>query len=136
MARHSYFDSGLPGKRTVTSSFRNFSLGSLKSDHLTGNAYDLTGQNLVGYANAVNGMGGFAEFHGSGAGRHLHVVPGQTPVGDSVSSMTPMVMGSNGGGTFSYTINVYPTAGQDPSTIAEEVMNRIEAKEKSVRERS
>jgi len=136
MSRHSYFDSTLPGKRSVTSSFRNFGLGSLKSDHLTGNAYDLTGQNLVGYANSVNGSGGFAEFHGSGGDRHLHVVPGQTPIGDSVSSMTPMVSGGSGGGNYSYSINVYPSAGQDAAAIAQEVMNRIEAKEKSVRERS
>lgn len=136
MARHSYFNGMFPGKRSVTSAYRNFSLGSLNSDHLTGNAYDLVGQNLVGYANAVNGMGGFAEFHGSGADRHLHVVPGQTPIGDSVSPMTPMVVGGGGGGTYSYNINVYPTAGQDPAAIAQEVMNRIEAKEKSTRERS
>jgi hypothetical protein len=137
MARHSYLDGTLPGKRSVTSSFRTNNLGSLKSDHLTGNAYDLTGQNLVGYANAVNGSGGFAEFHGSGGGRHLHVVPGQTPIGDSVSSMTPMLGGaSGGGGTYTYTINVYPTDGQDAAAIAQEVMNRIESKEKSVRERS
>ena len=136
MARHSYFDGTLPGKRTITSAWRNFGLGSLKSDHLTGNAYDLTGQNLVGYANAVNGSGGFAEFHGSGDGRHLHVVPGQTPIGDSVSSMSPMVSGGSGGGSYAYTINVYPSAGQDSAAIAQEVMNRIEAKEKSVRERS
>jgi hypothetical protein len=136
MARHSYFDGTLPGKRTVTSAWRNFGLGSLKSDHLTGNAYDLTGQNLVGYANAVNGSGGFAEFHGSGGDRHLHVVPGQTPIGDSVSSMSPMVSGGSGGGSYAYTINVYPSAGQDSAAIAQEVMNRIEAKEKSVRERS
>ena len=136
MARHSYFDGTLPGKRTVTSGWRNFGLGSLKSDHLTGNAYDLTGQNLVGYANAVNGSGGFAEFHGSGGDRHLHVVPGQTPIGDSVSSMSPMVSGGSGGGSYAYTINVYPSAGQDSAAIAQEVMNRIEEKEKSVRERS
>lgn len=136
MARHSFFDGGLPGKRTITSGWRNFNLGSLKSDHLTGNAYDLTGQNLVGYANAVNSSGGFAEFHGSGAGRHLHVVPGQTPIGDSVSSMSPVFGSASSGGTYSYTINVYPNPGQDAAAIAQEVMNRIEAKEKSVRERS
>lgn len=136
MSRHSYLDSTLPGTRSVTSSFRNFGLGSLKSDHLTGNAYDLTGQNLVGYSNAVNSGGGFAEFHGSGGDRHLHVVPGETPIGDSISSMTPMVSSGGGGGTYSYSINVYPSAGQDATAIAQEVMNRIDEKEKSIRERA
>ena len=136
MSRHSYLDSTLPGTRSVTSSFRNFGLGSLKSDHLTGNAYDLTGQNLVGYSNAVNSGGGFAEFHGSGGDRHLHVVPGETPIGDSISSMTPMVSSGGGGGTYSYSINVYPSAGQDATAIAQEVMNRIDEKEKSTRERA
>lgn len=136
MSRHSYLDSTLPGTRSVTSSFRDFGLGSLKSDHLTGNAYDLTGQNLVGYSNAVNSGGGFAEFHGSGGDRHLHVVPGETPIGDSVSSMTPMVSSGGGGGTYSYSINVYPSAGQDATAIAQEVMNRIDEKEKSTRERA
>lgn len=136
MARHASYDGNLPGKRTVTSSLRDYGLGSLNSDHLTGNAYDLTGQNLVGYATQVNQSGGFAEFHGAGAGRHLHVVPGQTPIGDSVSSMTPMISGGSAGGSYAYTINVYPSAGQDAGAIAQEVMNRIESKEKSTRERA
>ena len=46
MSRHNYFNGLVGGKRNVTSSWRDYGLGSPSSDHVTGNAYDLTGQNL------------------------------------------------------------------------------------------
>ena len=135
MSRHGFFDSQLSGKRTVTSSWRNWGLGSINSDHVTGNAYDLTGQNLGAYATMVNKMGGFAEFHGAAGGRHLHVVPGQTPVGDAMSPVgvasTPV---SVGGATYNVTVNALP--GQDVNAIAAAVMAQIESKERSNRERA
>lgn len=134
MSRHGFFDSQLRGKRTVTSSWRNWGLGSINSDHVTGNAYDLTGQNLGAYASMVNRMGGFAEFHGAGGERHLHVVPGQTPVGDAMSPVSTPSPVAVGGPNFQITINTQP--GQDTQAIAAEVMAKIEAKERSNRERA
>jgi len=135
MARHGFFNSKLSGKRTITSSFRNWGLGSINSDHVTGNAYDLTGDNLGSYASMVNGMGGFAEFHGAGGSRHLHVVPGQTPVGDAMSPVgATSAPVSVGGSTYNITVNA--TAGQDVNAIAAAVMTKIEAKERSNRERA
>lgn len=136
LSRHNYFNSMLPGKRMITSSWRNTGLGSLNSDHVTGHAYDLVGQNLVGYAAAVNGAGGFAEFHGSGSDRHLHVVPGATPYGDAVSPMGSTATMASGSYNANYSIVVNASPNQDVSAIANEVMNRIEDKERQIRERS
>jgi hypothetical protein len=136
MTRHGMYDSALAGKRTVTSSLRNHSLGSLNSDHTTGNAYDLTGQNLVGYAAMVNGTGGFAEFHGGTSNRHLHVVPG-APMGDAVSpAPVPVIATGGGGGSTSYNIQIYAGQGQDPNAIANAVLAKIEARDRDARERS
>lgn len=79
---HNYFNGMLAGKRTITSSWRNYALGSPSSDHVTGRAYDLIGQNLGQYSSLINGAGGFAEFHGAAGSRHLHVVPPSGPLGD------------------------------------------------------
>ena len=132
--RHRQIDSGITGKRSVTSSLRNFNLGSLNSDHKTGRAYDLVGQNLGAYGVAVRKSGGFAEFHGSQADRHLHVVPG---TGDS--SMPSMVgVGSSGGGgsvANSYNITINGT-NQDPEAIANAVMEKIKRSQRSMNERS
>lgn len=96
MGRHGKIDSMLSGKRKVTSSFRDWGLGSINSDHVTGRAYDLTGQNLGMYKTIVERDGGFAEYHGGAINRHLHVVPGEG-VGDSMmpkpNSMSPSSAG-------------------------------------------
>lgn len=98
MGRHSAMDGMLTGNRTVTSAFRTYGLGSTNSDHVTGRAYDLVGQNLGQYQRLVHANGGFAEFHGRNASRHLHVVPGPGAYGDAVSPkiMSPMPMRSGG----------------------------------------
>lgn len=136
MTRHGMYDSMFAGKRTVTSSLRNYNLGSLGSDHATGNAYDLVGQNLVGYASMVNRTGGFAEFHGSGSDRHLHVVPGM-PMGDAVAP-APMPVVATGGGPVSnsYNFQIYAAEGQDPNAIANAVMAKIDARDRDARERA
>ena len=82
LSSHNYFNGMLAGKRTITSSWRNYALGSPSSDHVTGRAYDLIGQNLGQYSSLINGAGGFAEFHGAAGSRHLHVVPPSGPIGD------------------------------------------------------
>lgn len=139
MARHQAMDSQLAGKRSVTSSWRNFNLGSSNSDHVTGRAYDLVGQNLGKYATMVHQNGGFAEFHGNMAERHLHVVPGPTPgVGDTtvpamnvrpVSTMSgPSMAGSN------YTITING-ANQSPEAIANMVVAKLDDRERKYRER-
>ena len=83
LARHSSMDGMLTGKRTMTSSYRTYGLGSINSDHVTGRAYDLVGQNLGAYQRLAVANGGFAEFHGVNGTRHLHVVPGRGPFGEA-----------------------------------------------------
>jgi hypothetical protein len=137
MSRHNYFNSGLTGKRSITSSWRNHSLGSPSSDHATGNAYDLVGQNLGQYATTINKAGGFAEFHGAAGSRHLHVVPPSSPVGDTgtsrIGQSAPRATTSeNLGGV---TINVYATDKQDERAIARIVMSEISKAQRNYRER-
>ncbi len=136
LGRHSYFNSMLSGKRTVTSSLRGWNLGSINSDHVTGNAYDLIGQNLGAYATLVNRSGGFAEFHGRGGGRHLHVVPGSTPVGDSTSARTAVATSmapAQTSNSFSIVIN----GGSDSAdVIAKKVIAEINRVQRSKQERA
>lgn len=139
MARHQAMDSQLAGKRSVTSSWRNFNLGSSNSDHVTGRAYDLVGQNLGKYATMVHQNGGFAEFHGNMAERHLHVVPGPTPgVGDTtvpamnVRPVSTMNGSSMAGSNYTITIN---GANQSPEAIANMVVAKLDDRERKYRER-
>ena len=83
LSRHASMDSAISGKRMITSAFRTNNLGSMNSDHVTGRAYDLVGNQLGMYKTTVERNGGFAEFHGGSQNRHLHVVPGPGPMGDS-----------------------------------------------------
>lgn len=127
MAKHKQIDSTIGGNRVITSSYRNFALGSMNSDHLSGRAIDLVGSNLGSYANAMNASGGFAEFHGQGKARHLHAVPG--PMGDSTSS-------AKGNNTYNYSINVAGGPNADAQEVASLVMSEIRRIEQSRRERS
>jgi hypothetical protein len=131
LAAHSSFNAMTPGKRLVTSGIRDTNVGSLNSDHITGRAFDLTGDNLVSYSQNVKDAGGFAEFHGSaGADRHLHVVP---PVGDSSS---PFVGGGGGGGNNNYyTIEVNAGPGMDEEALANKVLDKIKRAERTSSER-
>lgn len=136
LGKHSSFDMGIAGTRRVTSGLRNYNLGSLSSDHAMGRAYDLTGQNLGAYQSAVRAAGGLAEFHGAGGSRHLHVVPGAGPVGDSA---TPYMGAPSGGGSIttndSYSIVVNAAPGMDVKQLADEVMSRLERKQRDMYER-
>lgn len=151
--KHRMVDSSIPGKRKVTSSLRNYNLGSLNSDHVTGNAYDLTGQNLGKYAYTVQANGGLAEFHGWGSSRHLHVVPGMDPLGrwfedykwgqelagktgDSPTPAVPKVAATPAfsGGTYNYSV-VVNGANADPNQIADAVINKIQRMERDKKER-
>jgi len=130
MSSHNRFDAMVPGKRMVTSGLRNTNLGSMGSDHATGAAYDIVGDNLVSYANNVKTAGGFSEFHGDTASRHLHVVP---PVGDTTSSRS--VGYDSGSSTNNYSFQIHGD-GADPQEIADAVMDRIARADRNRRERS
>lgn len=133
LGKHMAFNSGLAGSRTITSGLRNWGLGSPSSDHLFGNAYDLTGDNLGAYAGAVNGAGGFAEFHGAAGDRHLHVVP---PAGDTATAMAGAMSGMmSGGGTNTYNINVVGGPNTDEAELARRVMAEIDRRERDRQER-
>jgi len=129
---------GMAGNRFITSSYRNFALGSSNSDHINGRAYDLVGDNLISYRDAVKRDGGFAEFHGDKSSRHLHVVP---RIGDSMLPAYTMATGiasaagpqSDGGNTYNITVN---GAGSNPEEIANMVIHKIKTTEKVNRERS
>lgn len=135
---HNALSSSIPGKRTVTSSYRNFALGSLKSDHLTGNALDLVGDNLVSYRDKVQKSGGFAEFHGGlGSGRHLHVVPSIRPVGDNGMPVASVETMSTGGSNISVS-NTFNISGVEGSKeeLAKFIVTKINATIRDAKERS
>lgn len=121
MARHSSMDGMLTGKRTMTSAYRTHGLGSINSDHVTGRAYDLVGQNLGGYAKLVHANGGFAEFHGTNAGRHLHVVPGPGAYGEAtprIAQRSMPVSGSSSSGDIYITQNIQAGPNATPTEVA------------------
>ena len=129
MARHSAMDSQLTGRRNVTSTYRTTGLGSINSDHVMGRALDLTGQNLGQYAKLVHANGGFAEFHGTNASRHLHVVPGPGgPTGDTQSparmTQTKGQM-SNGAPTYNISFAINGAGNMSPNEIAQTVIRKI-----------
>ena len=129
MARHSAIDSQLTGSRNVTSAYRTTGLGSINSDHVMGRALDLTGQNLGQYAKLVHANGGFAEFHGTNASRHLHVVPGPGgPTGDTQSparmTQTKGQM-SSGAPTYNISFAINGTGNMSPNEIAQTVIRKM-----------
>ena len=139
MSRHAMLNSQLTGKRTITSAWRNTALGSINSDHVTGKAYDLTGQNLGQYQRLVHANGGFAEFHGTLADRHLHVVPGSGYGDSSVPSMSRMPSTSSKGAGASNSMTVTMTingGNNNPETIANMVMAKLNDAQRSMSERS
>jgi hypothetical protein len=138
MARHNSINGSIAGKRSITSSYRTYGLGSLNSDHVTGRAIDIVGQNLGSYAVATRNAGGFAEFHGSGRGRHLHAVPGAGAIGDTLTpasnQMGVPTSATVSSGTNSFTFHI--NGGQNnPEEIANMVMAKIKNTEQRVRER-
>jgi hypothetical protein len=141
MGRHAAMNGQLTGTRTMTSAFRTFGLGSPSSDHATGRAYDLTGQNLGAYSKLVHANGGFAEFHGTGGGRHLHVVPGPGPIGDTASpnsmAMAPQKSSAMvGGGGVTVNMNVYPGSNMNTKEFASMVITQLKAEMKNAEQRA
>lgn len=128
MSKHNAINSMVGGQRQITSGYRNFALGSINSDHKNGRALDVVGSNLGSYAKAMIGSGGFAEFHGSGQGRHLHTVPG--PMGDT---SRPASSGSDS--VQNYTLNVYGGPNADATEVARLVMSELQKTQRSNKER-
>lgn len=90
LAMHGSIDASVPGRRAITNVFHAAKGGP---DHPAGRAFDLVGSGLQSYASKLRSMGGFAEFHGAGAGRHLHGVYGDTVL--SHAGRRPTSGGSN-----------------------------------------
>jgi hypothetical protein len=135
---HNRINGGIAGRRSITSGIRGFNLGSMNSDHAAGRAYDLVGQNLGLYQVGIRAGGGYAEFHGTGAQRHLHVVPGMDgAIGDTATPYmggtisTPTTTTNNN----SINVTVNASQGMDVQALANEVMARIEAAQASWSER-
>jgi hypothetical protein len=138
MGRHAAMNGQLTGTRTITSAYRTMGLGSPSSDHVTGRAYDLVGQNLGAYSKLVHANGGFAEFHGNNANRHLHVVPGPGGMGDTTVpsyGKMPQSTPARSGSSVTNNITVNGAPGQSPDAIAAAVIQKIEARERNIRER-
>jgi hypothetical protein len=138
LGRHNMMDGALVGKRTITSAYRTTGLGSPSSDHVMGRAYDLTGQNLGGYSKMVHANGGFAEFHGTNANRHLHVVPG-AGMGDTMVPQRMSGPSSSGIGSTTnnnYTINVEAGPNATAEQIATITMKKIKLMQDNQRQRS
>ena len=138
LGRHSMMDSALVGKRTITSAYRTAGLGSPSSDHIMGRAYDLTGQNLGGYAKLVHANGGFAEYHGVNANRHLHVVPGPG-IGDTMvpkRMASSSMSGASANTNNNYTINVEAGPNATAEQIATLTMRKIKLMQDNQRQRS
>lgn len=139
MAKHNSVDSKLAGKRKVTSGMRSDRLGSINSDHVTGGALDITGQNLGAYQQMVRSTGGFAEFHGGSQNRHLHVVPGAggtDGVGDApmpVAQMATAPTPTASGAPISLVVN--PSPGMDEAALARKMMRMLMEAQRSARER-
>lgn len=75
LATHAMVEAMTPGSRRITNIFRG---GHPNSDHLGGSALDLKGAFMNTYMRNLRALGGWAEHHGSGGGRHLHGVYGDT----------------------------------------------------------
>ena len=137
LGAHSRFDMQIAGNRTVTSGLRGYGLGSLNSDHAAGRAYDLVGQNLGLYQASIRASGGYAEFHGGAASRHLHVVP--SVAGRMGDDATPLVSApmpaSSSTSSMVNNIVINQQPGQDAQTLAREVIYQIERMNKSKNER-
>lgn len=134
---HSKFDAMISGKRSVTSGYRTWNLGSMSSDHASGRAYDLVGQNLGLYQMAVRSNGGFAEFHGGASNRHLHVVPNTANhIGDDATPvMKPVATASSSGGTITNNFVINQQPGQSAEALAAQIMDYIDRSQKSRSER-
>jgi hypothetical protein len=104
----------------VTSGVRDFALGSPGSDHARGRAIDVQGAFTGRLAQQWRQAGGFAEHHGNGAGRHLHLAAGDTSRPRS-GTLT------GGGVSVEFGDIIIQGGGADPRAIAHEVRREVAA---------
>lgn len=78
LARHSTISAGMTGMRITNLLTGGGGHGRGSGDHQAGRAIDVQGPRLGDYVRRVREAGGFAELHGTGAGRHAHAVMGDT----------------------------------------------------------
>lgn len=99
MATHASVSAATGARPTITNAFvGGGGAGRGSGDHQAGRALDLTGKGLAKYGAHMRAIGGYAAFHGSGSGRHLHAVP--PAMGDTSRSMARSVRGrASSGGT-------------------------------------
>jgi hypothetical protein len=86
----------------------------------------------------MNSSGGFAEFHGRGDSRHLHVVPpqGGNPIGDSYTAVGAAGTQGSTSGVGNVTNNYsFTISGTNAEDIANVVMRKIAMTNKSNAER-
>lgn len=119
MGRFQTVTRGTSGLR-VTSGVRDFALGSPGSDHARGRAIDVQGPYTGRLAQQWRESGGFAEHHGEGAGRHLHLAAGDTarPRGGTAPT---------GGTVVTFGDIIIQGAGADPSEVAKKVRRELVA---------
>lgn len=76
---HQMISGSLGGRYGVSNAFiGGGGHGRGSGDHQAGRAVDVVGSNLPAYARKVREAGGYAAIHGSGGGRHVHAVMGDT----------------------------------------------------------
>lgn len=84
MAAHAQASAATGARPTITNALvGGGGHGNGSGDHQNGRALDLTGKGLARYGRYIRAQGGYAAFHGTGRGRHLHAVPA---MGDTSSS--------------------------------------------------
>lgn len=85
MAAHAQATAATGARPTITNALvGGGGKGHGSGDHQRGRALDLQGKGLARYGRYIRAQGGYAAFHGSGSGRHLHAVP--AAAGDTVHS--------------------------------------------------
>lgn len=97
LATHAQVSAATGARPTITNAFvGGGGKGHGSGDHQAGRALDLQGPGLAKYGRYMRQIGGYAAFHGSGAGRHLHAVP--PAMGDTSRSMARSVRPRAGAG--------------------------------------
>jgi hypothetical protein len=104
----------------VTSGVRDYALGSPGSDHARGRAIDVQGAFTGRLAQQWKAAGGFAEHHGKGSSRHLHLA-----AGDTARPRAGTLTGAGVQVTFGDII--VQGAGADPDTVARKVRRELTA---------
>lgn len=109
LGMHAQLMAGTSGKIGISNALMGGGgMGRGSGDHQAGRALDLVGSGLNAYATQLRALGGYAAFHGSGAGRHLHAV---YPSGDTATSRArPPFAGGGGVAMRRETIVIQPGA--------------------------